>query len=101
MGDAMVTARMEAAKKSRGASILMQEGMSASQAINFMYDRLVEEGNARFLFSEGGPSAGSGDAKWVAAARFVDSLSVPQSTRFDCMDKGAIREDRLRARGLM
>ena len=51
MDDAMVTARMAAEKKRRGASVLTRDGLSASQAINLMYDRLIDEGEADFLFS--------------------------------------------------
>ena len=47
----MVTARMAAEKKRRGASVLTRDGLSASQAINLMYDRLIDEGEADFLFS--------------------------------------------------
>ena len=46
MDDAMVTARMAAEKKRRGASVLTRDGLSASQAINLMYDRLIDEGEA-------------------------------------------------------
>ena len=38
----MVTARMAAEKKRRGASVLTRDGLSASQAINLMYDRLID-----------------------------------------------------------
>ena len=99
MDDAMVTARMLAEKKRRGASILSQEGLSASQAINLMYDKLIEEGGAEFL-NVGEPSAGD-DARWAAAARFVDSLSSTRESRFDGMSKAEVRGDRLRAKGLM
>ena len=42
MDDSMVTARMLEKKKREGARILSREGLSASQAINLMYDRMIE-----------------------------------------------------------
>ena len=95
----MVTARMLATKKRRGSCILEQEGLSASQAVNLMYDRMIEEGGAGFLLpDEPAPNTGS---RWAAAASFVDSLSSQGSTRFDDMSKAEIRLDRLRAKGLL
>ena len=49
MDDSMVTARMLDEKKRKGARILAREGLSASQAINLMYDKRIEEGEAGFL----------------------------------------------------
>ena len=46
MDDSMVTARMLDEKKRKGARILAREGLSASQAINLMYDKMIEEGEA-------------------------------------------------------
>ncbi|MDO4290593.1 MAG: type II toxin-antitoxin system RelB/DinJ family antitoxin [Eggerthellaceae bacterium] len=99
MADAMVTGRMDAAKKSRGARVLSDAGLTASQAINLMYDRLVNEGSAVFLKEGDAPAADS--ARWTSAARFVDSLSASRSSRFDHMSKGDIRRERLASRGLM
>lgn len=99
MADAMVTGRMSAAKKQRGGRILSNEGLSASQAVNLMYDRIISEGTAEFLSAEGeAPHEGP---KWSAAARFVDSLPCAQGTRFDGMGKGEIRRERLASRGLL
>ena len=41
--DAMVTARMSAGKKEVGASVLKELGVSASEAINQLYDHLIAE----------------------------------------------------------
>ena len=92
MNEAMVTGRMGADKKARGGRILQKSGLSASQVINLLYDRIIREGNAEFLL-DGSPREN--------AARFVDSLSVEQATRFDDMTKAQIRVDRLKSRGLM
>ena len=94
MDDSMVTARMLDEKKRKGARILAREGLSASQAINLMYDKMIEEGEAGFL------RAGD-EAKWAAASRFVDSLSSKRASRFDDMTKAEVRVERLRSRGMM
>ena len=46
MGEAMVTGRMAPGKKRRGGLVLQREGLTASQAINRMYDKLIENGDA-------------------------------------------------------
>ena len=99
MDDAMVTARMTAEKKRRGASVLTRDGLSASQAINLMYDRLIDEGKAGFLLS--GDGCPGDEARWVAAAQFVDALTSKRTSRFDDMTKAEVRRERLRAKGLM
>lgn len=98
MENAMVTGRMTEEKKARGARILRREGLNASQAINILYDRIIEHGDARFL-SEGAGAPCPQD--WERAARFVDSLSEKRSSRFDGMTKAEVKAERLRARGLM
>lgn len=97
MDDSMVTARMLVDKKRRGARILVREGLSASQAINLMYDKMIEEGEAGFLRSD----EGCAEAKWAAAANFVDGLSSKRSSRFDDMTKAEAKMDRLRSKGLV
>lgn len=98
MGSSMVTGRMAEDKKLRGGRILQREGLSASQAINLMYDRIIEDGDAAFL--SGPRPSGSAD-DWASAARFVDALSSKRASRFDDMSKADIRKERLQARGLM
>ena len=71
---------------------------STSQAVNLLFDRLIEEGSADFLLQDGDASA---DERWASAARFVDSLSRKRSTRFDDMTKAEIKLDRLAAKGLV
>lgn len=98
MSDAMVTGRMDSSKKSQGARILANSELSASQAINLMYDRLIEEGSADFL-SEA-QSGKSRSSKWQKAALFIDSLTEKRASRFHDMSKAETKMDRLRARGL-
>ena len=74
MDDSMVTARMLDEKKRKGARILEREGLSASQAINLMYDKMIEEGEAGFLRAD---SSRIGDeAKWAAASRDMARMKL-------------------------
>ena len=52
MSSVMVTGRMDSRKKQRGLAILEREGSNASQAINRMFDRIIESNSADFLFEE-------------------------------------------------
>ncbi len=72
MGEAMVTGRMAPGKKRRGGQILHREGLTASQAINRMYDCLIEKGDASFLT---GNIVAEDEEAWFRAADFVDALS--------------------------
>lgn len=99
MGDVMVTGRMTVDKKQKGSRILSREGLNASQAINLMYDRLLEEGTAGFLLDE--KDGGERPLVWEKAAQFVDSLSRNRDSRFHAMSDAEIKVDRLRAKGLM
>lgn len=51
--DAMVTGRMPERKKQQGLRVLKRDGMNASQAVNLLFDRLIEEGSADFLLQDG------------------------------------------------
>lgn len=99
MEDAMVTGRMAADKKAAGVRVLKREGLSASQAVNLMFDRIIDEGSAAFLNREG--SAHDDSSRWLSAAQFVDSLSRKRASRFDGMSKAEIKSARLKSRGLM
>ena len=97
MADSMVTGRMSEQKKIDGVRILQREGPSASQAINLMFDRVIEDQSIGFL-TTGTPT---GDRmRWEAAAAFVDAIPRKHATRFDDMTKVDMKMDRLRARGL-
>ena len=93
----MVTGRMPERKKQQGLRVLKRDGMNASQAVNLLFDRLIEEGST-FLLQDSDVST---DERWVSAAHFVDSLSRKRSTRFDDMTKAEIKLDRLAAKGLV
>jgi antitoxin component of RelBE/YafQ-DinJ toxin-antitoxin module len=97
MGDAMVTGRMSAEKKRDGLRVLKREGLNASQAINLLFTRLIDEQSADFLRADQQPSR----EKWQQAATFVDILPRARTTRFDDMTKAQIKQDCLKHRGLM
>lgn len=97
MQEAMVTARMAAGKKNAGNAILKDAGMNASQAINMLYSKLIEDKDASIL--KGAQEADP--TKWKVAASFVDSLVSPHASKFDAMTDAEIRMDRLRSKGLV
>ncbi len=83
MDDAMVTARMAAEKKRRGASVLTRDGLSASQAINLMYDRLIDEGEADFLFSSDARRATMRNGLRLRGSRRPDVEAILAFRRYD------------------
>ena len=99
MPTSMVTGRMDDYKKERGALVLAQAGLTASQAINLMYDRIIGEQDTTFLLPDA--QATPPAERIQVAAQFVDSLSRKTSSRFDDMTKAQIRAERLASRGLM
>lgn len=99
MPTSMVTGRMDDYKKERGSQVLAQAGLTASQAINLMYDRIISEQDAAFLLPDA--QATPPAERVQVAAQFVDSLSRKTSSRFDDMTKAQIRAERLASRGLM
>ena len=96
MDDVMVTGRMSAEKKEAGAKVLAREGLNASQAVNLLYDKLVEEQSADFL-THRKPEL----REWESAARLIDSIASPKTihSRFDTMTRGEIRLERAKAKG--
>ena len=82
MDDSMVTARMLDEKKRKGARILAREGLSASQAINLMYDKMIEEGEAGFLRADSTVSAmrRSGPLLLVSSILYPRSVLLVSTT---------------------
>ncbi|MBB3171529.1 type II toxin-antitoxin system RelB/DinJ family antitoxin [Parvibacter caecicola] len=97
MADVMVTGRMDEAKKNAGLQVLAREGLNASQAVNLLFERLAETGNADFLTGK----RATDEERWRSAARYVDGISRKRVSRFDTMTKAEIKRERLAARGLM
>jgi antitoxin component of RelBE/YafQ-DinJ toxin-antitoxin module len=96
MEDAMVTGRMSVEKKAAGNRALEKMGLNASQAVNRLYDRLIEEGDADFLLYEK-PS----EHQWKLAAQLVDSVKMDVDERFLHMTRGEIKLERAKARGII
>ena len=91
MGEAMVTGRMAPGKKRRGGQILHREGLTASQAINRMYDCLIEKGDASFLT---GNIVAEDEEAWFRAADFVDALSEKKDANPEASPEDAARAAR-------
>ncbi len=90
MADAMVTGRMSSAKKRAGNRVLAALGISASQAINQLYDHLIEEGSLPFS----GKQVRSITAQERAEARsFV--RSIPKKNRFSSLTDAEIKRSKL------
>ena len=98
MDDAMVTGRMSQQKKEAGARVLGRFGLNASQAINLLYSRLIDEQDASFLLGEQPAITAT---EWQKAATFCDSLIDPRTSRFDSMSKAEIKRERLASKGLV
>lgn len=96
MADVMVTGRMTATKKAAGLRVLENAGLNASQAVNLLFDRLVESGNADFLTGHASPA----DQRWKEALRFIDAIPRKRATQFDSMTKADIKMSRLASREL-
>ena len=93
--DAMVTGRMPAGKKEAGSAVLRELGMSASQAINWLWDYLI----AQRQMPQDAEGQVSRQVKMADAIAFVDGfpeLDVSEDLRE--MDAKQIRAERLAAR---
>jgi antitoxin component of RelBE/YafQ-DinJ toxin-antitoxin module len=88
--DVMVTGRMPQGKKESGNAVLTQLGLSASVAINQLYDYLIEHG--RLPFSE---SARLDKRAIASRIALVDSIPLPAGNRFATMTDEEIRRERL------
>lgn len=96
MADAMVTARMSQEKKEAGNRMLEQLGTNASQAVNRLYDYVLEK--RQLPFPEQSEQRNYSQEKIAEALAWVDS--IPRRDRFSTMTDDEIRQERLAARGL-
>lgn len=96
MADAMVTARMPQSKKDAGNEVLRALGYTASQAINELYDRVLETQSWPLARSE----MGAVDSQRLAEAlSFVDGIArVDASDNVD-FDFDEAKRMRLIAKG--
>lgn len=97
MGDVMATGRLSKEKKLAGVRVLDKEGITVSQAINLLFDRLIEDGNADFLKRAGHQAAST--ARWELAASFVDSLPKLSDVHALDIDAEQVRMRRLGMEG--
>ena len=72
--DAMVTARMPAGKKEAGARVLKELGLTASQAINMLWDELISTGKM--------PGSAESRADETRSARLAKSIAAVDSFPF-------------------
>ena len=96
MADAMVTARMSAEKKEAGNRMLEQLGTNASQAVNRLYDYVLEK--KQLPFPEQQERRKYTQEEIAQAIAWVDS--IPRRDRFSTMTDDEIRRERLVSRGL-
>lgn len=97
--DGMVTARMPEGKKKAGAAVLAELGVTASQAINGLYDFMLEHGKLPF---DRDSNRGAADAQALKKAiEWADSVVLPPDNRFTEMSDDDIRRERLVSKGLM
>lgn len=94
MADSMVTGRMTQAKKAAGNRVLASLGLNASQAINQLYDHLIDQRSLPF----GNAAEHTHPVEERAAARaFV--RSIPRKNRFSGMDDDQIKLAKLKDKG--
>lgn len=99
MGEAMVTARMSSAKKEACNAVLRQLGTNASQAINELYDYVLEKRELPFAGSSSRRVCTQED--FAKAAAFVDGITtLPAGNCYATMSDEEIRQELLGARGL-
>lgn len=100
MADAMVTARMSPEKKEAGNHILEQLGTNASQAVNRLYDYVIEK--RELPFPESKKRRRYAQKEIVEAIAWLDSIpTLPENNRYTTMTDDEIRAERLKSRGLL
>lgn len=98
MADVMVTARMTQAKKREGNHVLEELGLTASQAINQLYDYLISQRQTPFE-RERETEPGATRAALEQALEFVQE--IPRTSRLSVMTDDEIKRERLVAKGLL
>ncbi len=100
MEDAMVTGRMPFQKKAAGNAVLKDAGMNASQAINRMYSKLIEDHSVSFL-DDSDSCLEDDPTKWAMASSFINTLLIPLSSDISDMSDVSAKMSRLHSRGLV
>lgn len=100
MADAMVTARMSPEKKEAGNRALEQLGTNASQAVNRLYDYVIEK--KQLPFPEPRQKGAFTPEEIARAKAWVESIpTLPVNNRYSTMTDDEVRLERLRSRGLL
>lgn len=100
MADAMVTARMSLEKKEAGNRMLEQLGTNASQAVNRLYDYVLEK--KELPFPDQQERKHYTQEEIAEAISWVDSIPRKRTCgRFTDMTIKEAKRDRLIAKGLM
>lgn len=99
MADAMVTARMSPEKKEAGNRMLEQLGTNASQAVNRLYDYVLEK--KQLPFPDQQERRQYSQEEIAQAIAWVDSIKMEDSGRFANMTLKEVKRERLIARGLL
>lgn len=100
MADAMVTARMSPEKKEAGNRVLEQLGTNASQAVNRLYDYVIER--RELPFPEQRERRKFTPEEIARAIAWVDSIpTLPIDNKYSTMTDDEIRLERLKSRGLL
>ena len=98
IADAMVTARMTPEKKEMGNAVLEELGLTASQAINQLYDLLIEK--RALPFPEEKPEPRTFTPEEIAEAKaWVESLVMPVKSSLADMTLKEAKHERLKAKG--
>lgn len=87
---------MSQAKKQAGSRVLQSLGMSASQAINELYDYLIAQRAMPFTKADDAPTV---NGKLEDALRFV--RSIPRKNSFSDMNDEQIKRAKLASKGFV
>ncbi len=98
MSDAMVTARMSQAKKEAGAAVFKELGISASSAINQLYDFVIAQKDLPFSQERHVPPT---KKQIQDALAWVDSIPRLGSSEFSNMTLKEAKRRRMISKGLM
>ncbi|MBP3883731.1 MAG: type II toxin-antitoxin system RelB/DinJ family antitoxin [Olsenella sp.] len=100
MPDAMVTARMDAQRKDAGSRALAELGVSASEAINLLYEYVIKKG--RLPFDRNSDDLASREQRLAESIAKVDSIpKFELDERFGRMTMAEIRLERARRHALV
>lgn len=98
MNDAVVTARVNAAKKEAVSKILASEGITASDVINSLYDEILRTGKVP-QYAKQRTYQDIPQDELERAYELVTSLPKKRGTKFANMSKGEIALEKAKSKG--